>query len=107
MQTKNHLKCNQSIEVVCITYQTVVHFKHHKAEQTPANLFGVNDSLLQNHYNYEQRGGSHLRMRQQVEYKNNQKVINQLKLFVSFIKRWCTLNITKLNKSRQLIRSKN
>ena len=45
--TKIHLKSNQSIEVVCITYQTVVHFKHHKAEQTPANSFGVNDSLLQ------------------------------------------------------------
>ena len=57
------------------------------------------------HYNYEQRGGSHLGMRQQVEYKNNQKVINQLKLFVSFIKRWCTLNITKLNKSSPFNRS--
>ena len=24
---------NQSVEVVCIIYQTVVHFKHHKTEQ--------------------------------------------------------------------------
>ena len=45
---KNHRKSNQSIEVVCITNQTVVRFKHHKAEQAPGNSFGVNDSLLQN-----------------------------------------------------------
>ena len=29
---KNHLKSNQSVEVVCITHQTTVHFKH-QAEQ--------------------------------------------------------------------------
>ena len=45
---KKSPKNNQSIEVVFITYQKVVHFKHHKAEQTPANSFGLNDSLLQN-----------------------------------------------------------
>ena len=45
---KKYLKSNQSVEVVCITNQTVVHFKHHKAEQTPANSFGVKDSLPQN-----------------------------------------------------------
>ena len=45
---KKSPKSNQSVEVVCITNQRVVHFKHHKAEQTPANSFGVNDSLIQN-----------------------------------------------------------
>ena len=34
---KNQLKSNKSVEAVCITNQTVVQFKHHKAEQIKPN----------------------------------------------------------------------
>ena len=57
---KKQPESNQSDEVVCITYQTVVHFKHQKLNKSR--------QLIRSH-NYEQLGASLRRTRLQCKQK--------------------------------------